>query len=114
MAVQGCQRNRLADPAVGRRDGKGGAGHHRRRTITVGFAVVLARPDRMEAQPIGLGGKLDRLAIGPVVGLAELPMRLEAEGDAEFRRLHTNAFRMRPQSSIAFSWPGTSWIVNCV
>src|SRR5476649_467684 len=115
MAVQRRQCDGLTDPAVGCGDGEGGAGDDGRRTIAVRLAVMLARPHRVEAQPARFAGQFEPFAIGLVVGLARLAMRLEGEGDAELRRLvHLNAWRMRPQSSIAFSWPGTIWIVNWV
>src|SRR6185312_1427649 len=111
MAVERRQRHALADPAVRRRDREGRASDDRRRAIAVGLAVMLAGPDRMVAETTRLGGELERLAIGLVIRFAQAAMGLEAEGDAE---LHANALAMRPQSSIAFSWPGTSWMVNCV
>src|SRR5690349_9283014 len=109
MSVQRSERHALADPAVRRGDGERGAGDDRRRAVAVRLAVMLARPDRMVAQPARLGGKLQSLAIGLVVGLAQTAVSLEAERDAEF---HANALRMRTQSASATSWPGTSWMVN--
>src|SRR6185437_4776819 len=63
MAGERRKRDRLADPAVrcGHRQRR--TGDHRRRTITIRFAVMLAGPDRMETEPVRLGRKLDPLAI---------------------------------------------------
>ena len=58
-----------------------------------GLAVMLARPDRVDAETACFGRQLQPLAIGPVVGLAESAMGLEAEGDADF---HFSAFTQRP------------------
>ena len=64
MAVEGRQRNRLADAATGGRNGERGAGDDGRRAVAVGLAVVLAGPDRVEAQPVDFGRELQALAIG--------------------------------------------------
>src|SRR5262249_41560044 len=88
MAVERRQRHTLADPAVGCRDSQSGTGDDRRGAVAVGLAVMLARPDRMIAEAACFGCELEPLAVGLVVGLAQAAMGLEAEGDAELRRLH--------------------------
>ena len=49
MAMQGRQRNGLADTAVGSRDGQRRTGDDGRRTVAVGFAVMLAT--QIESKP---------------------------------------------------------------
>jgi hypothetical protein len=49
---------------------------------------MLARPDRVIAEPAGLGGEFQPLAIGLVVRLPQAAMGLEAEGNAEFGSFH--------------------------
>src|SRR5687767_5908347 len=83
MAVWGRPRHALADAAAGSADGEGGAGDDGRGAVAVGLAVMLAGPDRVEAQPIGLARELQALAIGSVPGLAEARVGLEAERQAE-------------------------------
>src|SRR6185437_9345710 len=46
--------------------------------------MMLACPDRLDAKAIGFSRELEPFAIGLVVRFAPRPMRLEAEGDAEF------------------------------
>ena len=83
MAVQRRQRHALADAAVGSGDREGGTGDDGRGAVAVGLAVMLAGPDRVEAQPIGLARELQALAIGGVPGLAQAGIGLEAERQAE-------------------------------
>ena len=83
MAVERRQRHALADLAVGRGDGEGGAGDDGRGAVAVGLTVMLAGPDRVEAQAIGLARELQALAIGRVPALAQSGVDLEAEGNTE-------------------------------
>ena len=50
MAMQGRQRDGLADAAVGSRDGQRRTGDDGRRAVAVGFAVMLADPDRSRSR----------------------------------------------------------------
>jgi hypothetical protein len=83
MAVQWRQRHALADLAVGSGDGQGGAGDDWRGAVAVGLAVMLAGPDRIEAQAIGFARELQALAIGRVPALAQSGVDLEAEGNTD-------------------------------
>src|SRR5262249_39168396 len=85
MAVEGRQSDGLADAAARRCGGQRGTGDDGRGAIAVVLAVVLAGPDRIEAEPVDLGRELEALAIGPVPGVAQPAMHLETEGDADLQ-----------------------------